>query len=68
MAAENGEWVIDGMAWDDSYRIRSYRELISRIKEIGFLPLLKNEIDDFFVEEHIADRVLLCPLEVHSYD
>ena len=68
MAAENGEWVIDGMAWDDSYRIRSYRELISRIKEIGFLPLLKNEIDDFFVEEHIADRVLLCPLEVHNYD
>lgn len=56
MAVENGEWVMYGMAWDDPYRIRSYRELINWINEIGFLPLFKNEIDGFSVEEHTSDR------------
>lgn len=29
MAVENGEWKMYGTAWDDPYRIRSYRELIN---------------------------------------
>ena len=38
MAVENGVWTMYGMDWDDPYRIRSYRELINWINEIGFLP------------------------------
>lgn len=52
MAVENGVWTMCGMEWDDPYRIRSYRELINWINEIGFLPLFKNEIEGFSAEEH----------------
>ncbi len=54
MANEGGEWIMHGLDWDDPLRIRSYEELINWINEIGFLPLFKNEIDGFSVEEHTA--------------
>ena len=44
-----------GLDWNDPYRIRSYRELINWINEIGFLPLFKNEIGGFSAEEHVSD-------------
>lgn len=56
MAAEGGEWVMYGMDWNDPYRIRSYRELINWINEIGFIPLFKNEIEGFSVEEHVSNQ------------
>lgn len=56
MAVENGEWVMYGMEWEDPYRIRSCRELIGWINELGFLPLFKNEIEGFSAEEHTSDR------------
>ena len=46
MAVENGVWTMYGMDWDDPYRIRSCRELINWINEIGFLPFFKNEIEE----------------------
>ncbi|MCC8152280.1 MAG: hypothetical protein LIO96_12760 [Lachnospiraceae bacterium] len=52
MAKETGEWIMYGLEWDDPLRIRSWRELINWINEIGFLPLFKNEIEGFSVEEH----------------
>lgn len=52
--AEN-EWIMYGMEWDDPYRIRSWRELISWINEVGFLPLFRNEIGGFSVEEHTSN-------------
>lgn len=55
MGAENGEWIMYGMDWDDPYRIRSWRELIDWINEIGFLPLFRNEIPGFSVEEHTSN-------------
>lgn len=55
MANESGEWIMHGMAWDDPDRIRSWRELIDWINEIGFIPLFKNEIPGFSVEEHTSD-------------
>lgn len=55
MAVENGVWTMYGMEWDDPYRIRSYRELINWINEIGFLPLFKNEIEGFSAEEHTSN-------------
>ena len=44
MAVEHGVWTMYGMDWDDPYRIRSCRELINWINEIGFLPFFKNEM------------------------
>lgn len=54
MANESGEWIMQGMDWDDPYRIRSWQELINWINEVGFLPLFKNEIDGFSAEEHVS--------------
>lgn len=54
MASENGEWIMQGMDWDDPYRIRSWQELINWVNEVGFLPLFKSEIDGFSAEEHVS--------------
>ena len=55
MANEGGTWIMHGMAWDDPNRIRSWHELIDWINEVGFVPLFKNEIPGFSVEEHTSD-------------
>lgn len=55
MAIENGEWIMRGLDWDDPARIQSWEELIGWIDELGFLPLFKNEVDGFSVEENTAD-------------
>ena len=54
MSVENGEWIMHGMQWEDPDRIRSCAQLMDWINDIGFLPLFKNEIDGFSVEEHAA--------------
>ena len=54
MAIENGVWIMRGLDWDDPRRIRSWQDLIQWIDEIGFLPLFKNGIDGFSVEEHTS--------------
>lgn len=54
MANENGEWIMHGLAWDDPYRVRTWRALIDWINEVGFLPLFQNEVPGFSVEEHTA--------------
>ena len=55
MANESGVWIMHGLAWDDSNRIRTWEQLIGLIDQIGFLPLFKNEITGFSVEEHTSD-------------
>ncbi len=54
MSVENGEWIMRGLDWNDPFRIRSRRELVSWINEVGFLPLFGNEIKGFSVEEHVS--------------
>ena len=54
MANEGGEWIMKGLEWDNPYRIRSWRELINWINEIGFLPLFANEVPGFSAEEHVS--------------
>ena len=56
MAVENGEWVMRGLDWDDPLRIRTYRELINWINEVGFLPLFANEVPGFSAEEHTSPK------------
>lgn len=54
MADEGSAWVMHGMDWNDPNCIKTYRELINKVNEIGFLPLFKNEIEGFSAEEHVS--------------
>ena len=47
------KWIMKGMEWDDPYRIRSWRELVNWVNEVGFLPLFANEVPGFSAEEHV---------------
>ena len=40
-----------GLDWDDPSRVQTWEDLIDLINEVGFLPLFKNEVDGFSVEE-----------------
>lgn len=57
MSYENGEWIMHGAGYDDDTRLKSADDLIGLICRTGFLPLFKNEIEGFSVEEHtLADH------------
>lgn len=51
MGNENGTWIMYGVEENDPECIHTAEELIEYIKEIGFLPLFRNEIPGFSVEE-----------------
>lgn len=51
MANEHGEWILYGVEEDDPYCLHTVDELSAYINEVGFLPLFKNEIPGFSVEE-----------------
>ncbi len=54
MANEGGEWIMRGLDWNNPYRIRTWKELINWINEVGFLPLFANEVAGFSMEEHVS--------------
>ena len=54
MANDGGGGIMKGLSWDDPYRIRTWRELVNWINEIGFLPLFANEVAGFSAEEHVS--------------
>jgi hypothetical protein len=54
MGVENGEWIMRGLDRNDPRRVRTWRELVARINEVGFLPLFANEIEGFSVEEQVS--------------
>ena len=54
MLVEDGQWIIRGLGWDDPYRIRTWKELVNWVNEVGFLPLFSNEIEGFSAEEHVS--------------
>ena len=54
MALEDGTWVMRGLDWKDPHRIKTWQELIDRIKEVGFLPLFANEVAGFSAEECVS--------------
>lgn len=51
MANESGTWIMYGVAADDPKCIHTVEEAIAYINEVGFLPLFKNEIPGFSLEE-----------------
>lgn len=46
-------WIMHGLEWNDPLRICSWKELVSWINDVGFLPLFRNEIPGFSAEEHV---------------
>ena len=52
MGNENGTWIMYGLDEDDPGCIHNSKELLNLINEIGFIPLFKNGIEGFSVEEH----------------
>ena len=51
MAKESDTWIMHGVAEDDAGCIHTVEEAISYINQIGFLPLFRNEIPGFSLEE-----------------
>lgn len=51
MGNENGTWIMYGVDWNDPECIHNVNEAINYINEIGFLPLFKNDIPGFSLEE-----------------
>lgn len=51
MANENGTWIMYGVEPDDPECIHTVEEAIAYINEVGFLPLFKNDIPGFSLEE-----------------
>ena len=54
MELEHSVWNMQGLSRGHPDGIQSWWELINWINEIGFLPLFRNEVPGFSVEEHTA--------------
>ncbi len=54
MITIDGKWTMEGLERENKDRIKSYGELTELINRIGFLPLFKNNIEGFSVEECTA--------------
>ena len=51
MPNENGVWIMYGVDYNDPYCIHTVDEAEQYIEEVGFLPLFKNDIPGFSLEE-----------------
>lgn len=51
MGNEAGEWIIHGVKWNDPKCIQDVDEAVEYINRVGFLPIFKNEIPGFSLEE-----------------
>ena len=54
MGREQGEWIMQGVSCDDSACIRTPDQLVDTINRLGFLPLFRNGVPGFSVEERTA--------------
>jgi hypothetical protein len=54
MVEIDGKWIMEGLDRHDNKRIKSVAELTEFIEELGFLPLFKNTVKGFSVEEMTA--------------
>ena len=60
MPNENGTWIMYGVSWNDSECLHSVDEAIDYINEVGFLPLFKNDIPGFSIEERTVPKYWWC--------
>ena len=54
MGNENGTWIMYGVDWDDPECLHTVDEAMEYIEGVGFLPLFRNEIPGFSLEERTA--------------
>lgn len=60
MGNESGEWIMYGVDWNATECIHTVDEAIEYINEIGFLPLFKNAIPGFSLEERTVPDYGWC--------
>ena len=60
MGNENGTWIMYGVEWDDPECLHTVQDAIDYINEVGFLPLFKNDIPGFSLEERTAVEYWWC--------
>lgn len=60
MPNENGTWIMYGVEWDDPECLHTVDDAIAYINEIGFLPLFKNDIPGFSLEERTVPEYWWC--------
>lgn len=60
MGNESGTWIMYGVEPDDPECIHTVDEAIEYINEVGFLPLFKNEIPGFSLEERTIAEHWWC--------
>lgn len=60
MEVEKGSWVMYGVDWEDPECLHSVDEAIAYIDEVGFLPLFKNSIPGFSLEERTVPQYWWC--------
>ena len=56
MANESGTWIMYGVSEDDPECIHTVEQAMEYINKIGFLPLFKNEIPGFSLEERTVSE------------
>lgn len=60
MGNESGEWIMYGVEWDDPECIHTVDEAIEYINRVGFLPLFRNDIPGFSLEERTVPEYWWC--------
>lgn len=60
MALENGAWIMHGVDRNDKECIHTVDEAMTYINETGFLPLFKNSIPGFSLEERTVSEDWWC--------
>lgn len=60
MANESGTWIMYGVDWNDPECLHTVDDAIEYINEVGFLPLFKNEIPGFSLEERTVPEYWWC--------
>ena len=60
MAKDGDTWIMRGPSWDDPSCIRTMDEAAAYINRTGFLPLFRNAVPGFSLEEHTAPEVWWC--------
>ena len=66
MGNDSGTWIMYGVEWEDPECIHSVDEAIEYINKVGFLPLFKNEIPGFSLEERTVPRFWWSGDEEHD--
>lgn len=56
----DGQWIMYGVEWEDEECLHTVDEAIEYINEVGFLPLFKNDIPGFSLEERTVSKYWWC--------